>query len=43
LLSLLQHREHHIDECAECLGKPWGEEFLAVKAEIENDSSNSIF
>ena len=32
-----------IDECAECLGKPWGEEFLAVKAEIENDSSNSIF
>ncbi len=23
--------------------KPWSEEFLAAKAEIENDSSNSIF
>jgi hypothetical protein len=25
-----------IDECAECQGKPWSEEFLAAKAEIES-------
>jgi hypothetical protein len=24
-----------IDECPECLGKPWSEEFLEAKAEIE--------
>jgi len=32
-----------IDECAECLREPGSEEVLAAKAEIENDSSNSIF
>jgi len=24
-----------IDECPECVGKPWSEEFLEAKAEIE--------
>lgn len=24
-----------MDECPECLGKPWSEEFLSVKAEVE--------
>lgn len=27
-----------IDECPECLGKPWSEEFLSVKAQIEGDT-----
>jgi len=31
-----------IDECPECLGKPWSEEFLSVKAEIENENPTSI-
>lgn len=26
-----------IDECAECQGKPWSDEFLEVKAEIESE------
>jgi hypothetical protein len=25
----------HMDECAECAGKPWSADFLRVKAEIE--------
>jgi len=25
-----------IDECPECLAKPWSDEFLSAKAEIEN-------
>jgi hypothetical protein len=28
-----------IDECPECLGKPWSDEFLAVKAQIERDNA----
>jgi hypothetical protein len=24
-----------VDECPECAGKPWSEDFLAVKAEVE--------
>ena len=31
-----------IDECPECLGKPWSDEFLAAKAEIESKDPNSI-
>ncbi len=27
-----------IDECAECSGKQWSEEFLSAKAEIENNT-----
>jgi hypothetical protein len=26
---------HAIDECPECVGKPWSEEFLEAKDEIE--------
>jgi hypothetical protein len=26
-----------VDECPECESKPWSEDFLAVKAEIETD------
>jgi len=26
-----------IDECPECLGKEWSEDFLAVKAEIDDE------
>lgn len=25
----------HMDECPECNGKPWSDDFLRVKAEIE--------
>ena len=28
-------RDVTIDECPECVGKPWSEEFLEAKAEIE--------
>ena len=28
-----------IDECPECLGKPWSDDFLNAKAEIENRGS----
>jgi hypothetical protein len=28
-----------IDECPECLGKPWSDEFLAVKAQIESENA----
>ncbi len=31
-----------IDECPECLGKPWSEEFLETKAKIDNDFPTSI-
>jgi hypothetical protein len=31
-----------IHECAECQGKPWSEEFLAAKAEIESAGSETI-
>jgi hypothetical protein len=27
--------------CPECLGKPWSEEFLSVKAQIENEAPPS--
>jgi hypothetical protein len=30
-----------IDECPECLGKPWSEEFLSVKASIEEENPRS--
>jgi hypothetical protein len=30
-----------IDECPECLGKPWSEEFLSAKAEIEGESETN--
>lgn len=30
------------DECAECAGKPWSEEFLAAKAEIEGENQETI-
>lgn len=28
-----------IDECPECLGKPWSHEFLSAKAQIEKESA----
>jgi len=28
-----------IDECPECLGLPWSDEFLAAKAEIEGQNA----
>src|SRR5205085_3046028 len=31
-----------IDECAECCGKPWSDEFLSAKEEIENSPPQSI-
>ena len=31
-----------IDECAECSGKPWSEEFLCAKAEIEHMVRRSV-
>ena len=30
-----------IDECPECLGKPWSDDFLSAKAEIENRNEAS--
>jgi len=30
------------DECAECAGKPWSEEFLAAKAEIEGENPKRV-
>lgn len=33
---------HTIDECPECCGKPWSEEFLAVKARVERKYSKTI-
>lgn len=33
---------HTIDECAECEGQPWSDEFLAIKAEIENSPPETI-
>lgn len=31
-----------VDECPECRGKPWSEEFLAVQAEIESEHPQTI-
>ena len=31
-----------IDECPECLGKPWNEEFLSAKEEIEGNDPPTI-
>ena len=30
-----------IDECPECLGKPWSDDFLSAKAEIEKRNEAS--
>ncbi len=29
-----------VDECPECAGKPWSEEFLTAKAEIDEELAN---
>lgn len=31
-----------IHECPECCGKPWSQEFLAIKAEIESQHPQTI-
>jgi hypothetical protein len=31
-----------VDECAECAGKPWSQEFLEAKAEIEKAHPTTI-